>query len=116
MTNYGTPILHTPASETFVIEGVITELQVAQGRENLLAQIAPRYQTSSAVTGLAEVLGDFHGQIAAAASVAMYDGEDTENFACLINQQVMCGTFGGASKLPVGKKVKAVVSKRGRAG
>ena len=43
----------------------------------------------------------------------MYDGEDTENFACLIDQHIMCGTFGGASKLPVGKKVKAVVSKQG---
>lgn len=107
------PVLSKSTSETFVIEGDISELQVALGRENLLAQIAPHYQTGSAVTGIGAVLGGFHGQVAAAASVAMYDGEDTENFACLIGQQVMCGTFGGASKLPVGKKVKAVVSKQG---
>ena len=109
------PITQPDTHETFVIEGIITELEVALGRENLLAQIAPRYQTGSVVTGLGSVLGGFHGQVAAAASVALYDGEYTENFACLIDQQVMCGTFGGASKLPVGKKVKAVVSKHGDA-
>jgi hypothetical protein len=107
------PAVSAPASETFVIEGVITELQVAKGRENLPAQIVPCYRADMAVTSLGEVLGGFHGQIAAEASVAMSDSEDTENFACLIDQQVMCGTFGGASKLPVGKKVKAVVSKKG---
>lgn len=99
------------SSETFVIEGVITDLHVAPGRENLLASISPHYQTGSLAAGIGTALGGFHGQIAAAASVAMYDGEDTEHFACLIGQQVMCGTFAGASKLPVGKKVKAVVSK-----
>ena len=98
--------------DTFAIEGVISELKVALGRENLLAQIVPNYQTGSAITGLGEMLGGFHGQAAAAVSAALYDGEDSENFACLIGQQVMCGTFGGASKLPVGKKIKAVVSKQ----
>jgi hypothetical protein len=107
------PVTQQDTGDTFVIEGVITELQVALGRENLLAQIDPRYRAGSAATGLGAALGGFHGQVAAAASVALYDGEDTENFVCLIDQQVMCGTFGGASKLPVGKKVKAVVSKHG---
>ncbi|GGY31196.1 hypothetical protein [Pseudoduganella albidiflava] len=105
--------LATPASETFVIEGVLADLRVALGRENLLAQISPHYRAGSAAAGLGTALAGFHGQVAAAASVAMYDGEDTENFACLIGEEVMCGTFGGASKLPVGKQVKAVVSKRG---
>jgi hypothetical protein len=107
------PITQHDTHDTFVIEGVISELLVALGRENLLAQIEPRYRVGSAATGLGAALGGFHGQVAAAASVALYDGEDTENFVCLIDQQVMCGTFGGASKLPVGKKVKAVVSKHG---
>ncbi|GGY31202.1 hypothetical protein [Pseudoduganella albidiflava] len=105
------PIPKYNAGETFVVEGIITELQVALGRENLLARISPHYEAGSVATGLGTALGGFHGQVAAAASVAMYDGEDTEHFACLIDQQVMCGTFGGASKLPVGKKVRAVVSK-----
>ncbi|WBS01224.1 hypothetical protein OU994_23425 [Pseudoduganella sp. SL102] len=108
----GNPV-SAPASDTYVIEEVLTDLHVALGRENLLAQINPHYRAGSAAAGLGTALGGFHGQVAAAASVAMYDGEDTENFACLIGEEVMCGTFGGASKLPVGKKVKAVVSKRG---
>lgn len=107
------PIAQQDDNGVFVIEGVITELYFARSKKNLLAQIAPRYQPGSIVTGLGEVMGSFHGQVAAAASVAMYESEDTENFACLIDQQVMCGTFGGASKLPMGKKVKAVVSKQG---
>jgi hypothetical protein len=107
------PIMHQDISDTFVIEGILTDLQVALDRENLLAQVAPRYQAGSAVTGLGAALAGFHGQVAAAASVALYDGEDTENFACLIDGQVMCGTFGGASKLPVGTRVKAVVSRHG---
>jgi hypothetical protein len=106
-------VVSEPAGETFVIEGVITELQVALGKENLLAQIAPHYKIDSALTGLGEAISGFHGQVASAASVALYEGEDTEHFACLIGQQIMCGTFGGASKLPVGKLVKAVVSKHG---
>ena len=108
-----TSIVQQHADDTFVIEGIISEVQVALDRENLLAQIAPHYQASSKVIGLGSVLGGFHGKVAAAASVALYDGEDTENFACMIDQQVMCGTFGGASRLPVGKRVKAVVSKCG---
>ncbi|QGZ38700.1 hypothetical protein IP92_00945 [Pseudoduganella flava] len=99
------------SGDTFVIEGVITELQVALGRENLLARIDRHYRAGSAATALGDALSGFHGQVAAAASVALYDGEDTENFACLIDKQIMCGTFGGASKLPAGKKVRAVVSR-----
>jgi hypothetical protein len=45
--------------------------------------------------------------------LAMYDGEDTDNFLCLIDGQVMCGSFGGAHKLPAGEKVKAIVRKQG---
>ena len=109
-----TPIQkNTEANEPFVIEGVITELQVSLGKENLLKQIDRHYKRKSVLTGLGAVVGDLYGQAAAAASVALYEDEDTENFLCLIDEQVMCGTFGGASKLPVGKKVKAVVHKQG---
>ncbi|WBS01223.1 hypothetical protein OU994_23420 [Pseudoduganella sp. SL102] len=102
-----------PASGTYAIEEVLTELHVALGRENLLAQIDSRHRRRSAADGVGAAMNRFHGQLAAAAPVAMYDGEDTESFVCLIGKQVMCGTFGGASKLPVGKKVKAVVSRDG---
>lgn len=104
---------NTEANEPFVIEGVITELQVSLGKENLLKQIDRHYKGKSVLTGLGAAVGDLYGQAVAAASIALYEGEDTENFLCLIDDQVMCGTFGGASKLPVGKKVKAVVQKQG---
>ena len=43
------------ASETLVIQGVITELQVALRKKNLLAQIASRYQTGSTVAELGQI-------------------------------------------------------------
>ena len=99
--------------ELFVVEGVISELQVAPGKENLLQQLDKHYKGKGALTGVGAIAGGMYGQVANAAMLAMYDGEDTENFLCLIDDKVMCGTFGGASKLPDGLKVKAVVQKQG---
>ena len=97
----------------FVIEGIVTELHVSLGKENLLAQVDKHYQAKNIITGLGAVVGELYGQAAAGAAVAMYEGEYTENFLCLVGDSVVCGTFGGASKLPVGKKIKAVVTKQG---
>ena len=99
--------------EMFIVEGVISNLEVAQGTENLLQKLDKRYKGKSALTGVGAVVGGMYGQVANAAMLAMYNGEDTENFICKIDEQVVCGTFGGASKLPQGKKVKAVVQKQG---
>ena len=102
-----------PASpDRFVIEGLLTELQVSHGRQNLLAQIDKHYRSTSVITGAGAVVGDLYGQAAGAAAVALYDGEDTENFMCMIADQVVCGTFGGASKLPTGTPVRAVVQRQ----
>lgn len=108
-----TPITPHDTHDTFVIEGVITELQVAPDSENLLAQIRARCQAGSAATGRGALPDEFHDRVAAAAKVALYAGEDTETFACLIDGNVLYGTFGGASKLPVGQKVKTVVAQHG---
>lgn len=101
------PIVQPAPHDTSVIAGVITELQVAPDREAQLAQIQLRYKTGNA----ASVGG--HHPLATAASIALYSNEDSEHFVCLIDGQAVCGTFGGASRLPVGKKVKAVVSQHG---
>lgn len=98
--------------QMFVVEGVISDLQVAHGTENLLQRLDKLYKGKSALTGVGAVVGGMYGQVANAAMLAMYDGEDTENFLCRINDQIMCGTFGGASKLPAGERVKAVVQKQ----
>lgn len=109
----GLPAVAADEDELFVVEGVIGELQVASGKENLLQRLDKHYKGKAGFTGAGAIAGGMYGQVANAAMVAMYDGEYTENFICLIDGKVMCGTFGGASKLPVGHKVRAVVRKRG---
>lgn len=97
----------------FLIEGLVSELHVEDGRENLLASVEKRYRGASAVAGVAAAAGDMFGQVGSALMLATYDGEDTENFACLIGAHVVCGQFGGASKLKEGDRIRAVVSRRG---
>lgn len=92
-----------------VIEGMLSELQVAPSVENLLERIDKNYREKSLLTGLAAVAGDLYGQASSSAMLAMYEGEYTENFLCLLNGKVLCGSFGGASKLPTDKKVKVLV-------
>ena len=114
MTDKNTPTeVASDDAKPFVVEGVISELQVALGKQNLLQQLDTHYKGKSALTGLGAIAGGMYGQVANAAMLAMYDGEYTENFLCLIDDQIMCGTFGGASKLPIGHKVKAVVRRQG---
>lgn len=102
-----------PASGTpFVIEGTVTNLHWELGSENLLAKVSKHYKGSAVVTGAGAAVGELFGQVANAAMLAMYDGEDTQNFMCLIDDHVACGQFGGAEHLPEGGKIKAVVSRR----
>ena len=100
--------------EPFLIEGTLTELHVELGKENLLAKIDKHYRAKSFATGSAAAIGDLFGQVSNAAMLAMYDGEDTQNFVCLINGEVMCGQFGGAELLKEGGSIKAVVSRKER--
>lgn len=106
-------LIKTPQENNtqFIIEGMLTELHVSMAKENHLEKIDKYYREKNVITGLGAAVGELYGQVAGAASIAMYDGDYTENFMCLIDGQAVCGTFGGASKLPVGKIVKAVVSR-----
>ena len=99
--------------ELFLVEGVLTELHVELGRQNLLEKIDKHYRGKSAVTGAGVSVGDMFGQAANAAALAMYDGEDTQNFACLVDDRIVCGQFAGAEFLQVGNRIKAIVAKRG---
>lgn len=94
-----------------LIEGVISDLNVGRGKENLLIQINKRYRKGRVLTGLGSIVGELLDIASTNASQSMYDGEDTENFICLIDEKVVCGTFAGASKLPVGKIVRVVAEK-----
>ena len=99
-------------NKPFLIEGKLTNLHWELGRENLLAKIHKHYKGTAVVTGVGAVVGDMFGQVANSAMLAMYDGEDTQNFMCLINDEPVCGQFGGAEHLPEGENIKAVVSRR----
>jgi hypothetical protein len=97
----------------FVLEGVVRELHVVDGRENLLQQINKHYRGESALTGTAAVAGDLFGQAANAAMLAIYDGENTQNFVCLVDGQVVCGQFAGAQLLKEGHRVRIAGERSG---
>lgn len=102
-----------PESGMFLLEGIVKELHVSEGRENLLRQIDKHYKQTSVLTGVGAAVGDLFGQAANAAMLAMYDGEDTQNFACLIGNQVVCGQFAGAQLLKEGNRVRLAASRSG---
>lgn len=97
---------------TLVIEGTLSELHVELGVHNLFARIDMHYKAAAGLAGAGALAGDLFGQASSAASLAMYDGEDTQNFMCLLDGQVMCGQFAGAEWLKNGHRVRAVVERR----
>jgi len=97
----------------YLIEGTLSELQIARTTVNLLEQIDSNVKAKNVVAGAAAVLGGMHGMVANSAAIALYDGEETYHFAGLLDGQVICGTFQHAENIKDGDRVKAVVSKRG---
>lgn len=97
----------------FLIEGVLTELHVEAGTENLLEKIDQHYRSKNVLAGMSAAAGDLFGQAANAAMLAMYDGAGTQNFACLIDGQVLCGQFAGAQLLNEGSRVRVAASRSG---
>ena len=106
------PLLYE-GEELFLVEGTLSEVQHAYTRVNLLEQIEKRAQVKNLATGVAAAVSGMHGQLANAAMLAMYDGEDMVNFAGLLGDRVICGTFEKADTFKDGDKVKAVVSRKG---
>jgi hypothetical protein len=106
-------MMHTDHDDQpFLVEGKLTHLHWELGRENLLAKVNKHYKGTSVITGVGAAVGDMFGQVANSAMLAMYDGDDTQNFMCLIDDQPACGQFGGAEHLPEGGNIKAAVSRR----
>jgi hypothetical protein len=97
----------------YLIEGTLSELQIARTTVNLLEQIDRNVKAKSVVAGAAAVISGMHGMVANSAAIALYDGEETHHFAGALDGQVICGTFQHADKIQEGDRVKAVVSKRG---
>lgn len=102
--------------ELFVLEGKISELQIAETTENLLERIQGNSKAKAAAAGIAAGVGGMANIVASSSALLFYDGEDTYNFAALVNgKDVVCGTFKGAATFENGENVRFVVAKRGDA-
>jgi hypothetical protein len=99
--------MHTNENQhMFTVEGKIQALQLAPGVENLLEDI----RKGAFVTGVIVGAGGADGVLANNASLVMYDGENVEHLALLINGRLAVGTFEWLRDLHVGDDVILVVS------
>jgi hypothetical protein len=103
----------TDNEEMFLVEGRLTELQTAQTTVNLLKQIEKHAQAKNLAGGVAAAASGMYGMVANAAALTLYEGEDLHNFAAIVGNEVVCGTFRDADRLKDGDNIKAVVSRRG---
>lgn len=99
------------AEDLFLIEGKLSELQIARSKVNLLEQMEKHLQAKNALSGAAAAASGMYGQAANAVALALYEGEDVYHFAAALGEQVICGTFEHANFLREGDPIKAVVSK-----
>ncbi|SEO63405.1 hypothetical protein SAMN05428959_1144 [Duganella sp. CF517] len=101
--------------EFFILEGKISELQIAKSSQNLLEKIDGRIKGGSIAVGTVAALTDMHGVLANSLTLSLYDGEDLFNFAGLVEGYIVFGSFSKADKIKNEDKVRIVVSKRGEA-
>jgi hypothetical protein len=101
--------------ELFVLHGKISQLHVARSSVNLLAEIEGALAKQSIAVGVAAALSGMHGVLANSLALSLYDGEDTFNFAGIVDGKVAFGSFSRADKIKDGDLVQIVVSKRGDA-
>jgi hypothetical protein len=90
----------------FTVDGTIQALRISPGIVNLIEDI----QKGSYFTGVIAGISGEAGVLANSASLSMYDGEDVEHIALLINGQLAIGTFEWLRDLRVGDDVRLVVS------
>jgi hypothetical protein len=109
---FQTSVANYGGEDLFVVEGELQALQVARTTVNLLEQIEKNLPAMNLSSGVVGVVGGMHGMVANAAALALYDGEDVYNFAAVVGEHVVCGTFEHADQFKNGEAVKAVVSKR----
>jgi hypothetical protein len=93
-------------TELFIVEGTIEAMRVAPGVVNLMKDI----QSGAFWSGAAAGLTGEAGVAANCANLLMYDGEDVEHVAILINGRLAIGTFEWLRDLMVHDEVKLVVS------
>jgi len=101
MANYG-------GEDLFLVEGTLSELQVARTKLNLLAQIEKHLQAKNLASGVTGAVSVMYGMVANSAALALYDGEDMYNFAAVVGEHIVCGTFENADQFKNGEAIKAV--------
>lgn len=93
-------------SQLFTINGTIQDFRIRPGVVNLIADI----QTPRFLSGIAAGLIDEPGTFTNAASLAMYDGENVEHIALLVNGVLAIGTFEWLRDIRINDEVTLVVS------
>lgn len=97
----------------YSIEGTITGIRVARSSVNLLRELETQIKDKSMAAALVASLSEMHGVLANSLMLSLYEGEDTFNFAGLINGEIVFGVFSQANRIKDGDSVKLVVSRRG---
>lgn len=97
---------YSESTTLFTINGTIQALRISPGIVNLIEDI----QAGSFFTGVIAGLSGEAGVLANSASLSMYDGEDVEHIALLVNGQLAIGTFEWLRDIKVGDYVRLVVS------
>ena len=92
--------------QLYTIEGAIQAFQIAPGIVNLIEDV----QAGTFFSGVVSGMSGESGLLANAGSVALYDGEDVEHIALLLNGRMAIGTFEWLRDLSVGDDVMLVVS------
>lgn len=90
----------------FTIDGTIRALRTYPGTINLIKDL----QEGNFFNGVIAGLTDAPGMLATASSLCLYDGEDVEHIALLMNDKLAIGTFEWLQDLKIGDEVKLVVS------
>lgn len=105
-THFGGEIL-------FLVEGTLDKLHTSRVRVHLLADIERRLELQNQDTDVAASLNAMYDTLTSAAGESLLtDDDDTYNFAALLDDRIVCGSFTLADKLSDGDYLKAVVSER----
>ncbi|WP_137938756.1 hypothetical protein [Chitinivorax sp. B] len=93
-------------SKLFTVDGTIDAIHRAPGVVNLLEDMQRGALFTGAVAAATDGLANFAGSTA----VALYDGEDVEHIAMLVNGKLVIGTFQSTEDLNIGDQVRLVAS------
>jgi hypothetical protein len=98
----------------FLVEGIISCLEIDNGMVDHLAEVNKNHQQKNAMVGTLSALAGNDGQAATSVLINTYGGELTQVFTCLLGDKLMRGRFSGSQWLKEGNKVKAAVSQDGK--